>query len=97
MQVRIMAVDDEPDILRKVEISLGKWGYAVDAFTDPIAALAHFQKNASKYSLILTDVKMPGMRRAELARRAKKIRPDMRSWSWPRLRSTETSERPCLR
>jgi CheY-like chemotaxis protein len=78
MQVRIMAVDDEPDILRIVEISLAKWGYTVDAFTDPVAALDHFRANASEYSLILTDIKMPGMSGAELAKRAKKIRPDIK-------------------
>jgi CheY-like chemotaxis protein len=78
MKVTIMAVDDEPDILRIVEISLAKWGYAVDAFTDPVAALDHFKKNPSRYSLILTDIKMPGMSGAELARRAKKIRPDIK-------------------
>jgi CheY-like chemotaxis protein len=73
-----MAVDDEQDILRIIEISLAKWGYAVDAFTDPVEALDHFRENASKYSLILTDIKMPGMSGAELARRAKKIRPDIK-------------------
>ena len=78
MQVRIMAVDDEPDILKIVEMSLGKWGYAVDGFTDPVKALDSFRKDPSGYSLILTDVKMPGMSGSELAKRAKKIRPDVK-------------------
>lgn len=73
-----MAIDDEPDILKIVEISLTKWGYAVDTFTDPVAALDHFRVNASEYSLILTDIKMPGMSGSELAKRAKKIRPDIK-------------------
>ena len=73
-----MAVDDEPDILKIVEMSLAKWGYAVDAFTDPLEALDSFSRNHSKYSLILTDIKMPGMSGDELARRAKKIRPDIK-------------------
>jgi CheY-like chemotaxis protein len=55
------------------------WGYVVDAFTDPVVALDHFRANAPKYSLILTDVKIPGMSGAELAKRAKKIRPDIRA------------------
>ena len=58
MQVRIMAFDDEPDILKIVTISLAKWSYEVDAFTDPIAALDRFREDASAYSLILTDIKM---------------------------------------
>jgi two-component system response regulator ChvI len=73
-----MAVDDEPDILRIVEISLAKWGYKVDTFTDPVAAINHFRDNASKYSLILTDIRMPGMSGTELARRVKKIRPEIK-------------------
>ena len=59
MQVRIIAVDDEPDILKIVEMSLAKWGYAVDTFTDPVAALDRFRQNPQWYSLILTDIKMP--------------------------------------
>lgn len=73
-----MAVDDEPDILRIVELSLLRWGYAVDAFTDPVAALEHFKSNASEYSLIITDIRMPDMSGAELAKRAKKIRHDIK-------------------
>ena len=78
MQVRIIAVDDEPDILKIVIISLAKWGYKVDAFTDPIAALDRFREDASAYSLILTDIKMPGMSEQELAGHAKEIRPDIK-------------------
>lgn len=78
MQVRIMAVDDEPDILKIVEMSLGKWGYDVDAFTDPEEALEHFGRDPYGYALILTDIKMPGMSGSELARRAKEIRPDIK-------------------
>jgi len=73
-----MAVDDEPDILRIVELSLLRWGYAVDAFTNPVAALEHFKENASKYSLIITDIRMPSMSGSELARRAKQIRQDIK-------------------
>lgn len=78
MQVRIMTVDDEPDILKIIEMSLAKWGYAVDGFTDPVEALDCFGRDPQSYSLILTDIKMPGMSGSELARRAKKIRPDVK-------------------
>ena len=76
--MRIMAVDDEPDILRIVEVSLAKWDYVVDGFTDPVAALDHFAAHSDDYSLILTDIRMPKMSGAELAKRAKKIRPDVK-------------------
>lgn len=78
MQVRIMAVDDEPEILNIVKMSLAKWGYEVDAFIDPVAALDHFSQNASAYSLILTDIMMPGMSGEEPATRARQTRPDIK-------------------
>lgn len=76
--MRLMAVDDEPDILKIVELSLARWGYVVDGFTDPVAALDHFRANALDYALILTDIRMPEISGAELARRAKKIKPGVK-------------------
>jgi DNA-binding NtrC family response regulator len=76
--VRIIELDDEPDILRVVELSLRRWGYDVKSFTGPVVALEHFKNNASKCSLIIPDVKMPSMTGSELAKRAKKIKPDIR-------------------
>ena len=46
--------------------------------TDPVVALEHFKYNASKCSLIIPDVKMPSMTGSEFAKRAKKIKPDIR-------------------
>jgi CheY-like chemotaxis protein len=76
--VRIIELDDEPDILRVVELSLRRWGYDVKSLTDPVVALEQFKNNASKYSVIIPDVKMPSMTGSELANRAKKIKPDIR-------------------
>lgn len=45
VQVRRMVAEDEPDILKTAEISLAKWGSAVDAFTDPVGSLAYFWAN----------------------------------------------------
>jgi hypothetical protein len=46
-----------------------------------VAALDHFPENASAYSLILTEFKMPIMSGEELARCFKEIDPTRRSWS----------------
>ena len=40
--MRIIALDDEPDIVRVVELSLRRRGYDVKSFTDPVVALEHF-------------------------------------------------------
>ncbi len=43
--MRILAIDDEPDIVMIVEISLAKWGYVVDGFTNLVAALKHSRQH----------------------------------------------------
>jgi DNA-binding NtrC family response regulator len=73
-----MVVEDEPDILRLVEIYLTRWGFLVDAFTDPINALAHFKLNISAYSLVLSDVRMPGINGVELAQKLLELSPTIK-------------------
>jgi two-component system cell cycle sensor histidine kinase/response regulator CckA len=73
-----MAVDDEPDLLRMVELYLRQWGFTVDGFGDSIEALAHFKDNYEQYSLVLTDVKMPNMTGFELASALLKIKPEIK-------------------
>jgi DNA-binding NtrC family response regulator len=76
--IKVLVVDDEPDILNIVRLALQRWGYVVDAFDNPEDALAHFQQNPSGYSLALTDIRMPGMNGIELAKEMQKTRPDIR-------------------
>jgi CheY-like chemotaxis protein len=75
---RIMVVDDEPDLLRMVELYLRSWKFEVDSFTNPIEALAHFQENPSAFSLLLTDIRMPQMTGVELAQRVLWLKPEMK-------------------
>ncbi len=75
---RVMVVDDEPDILTVLEIFLKKWEYKVNMFSSPRQALEHFEKNASTCSVVLTDIRMPGMSGLELAGKMLKIKPDVK-------------------
>lgn len=75
---KIIVVDDEPDILTVLEVYLKKWGFQVDTFASPIQVLEHFKKNASLYSVVLTDIRMPGMSGLELAARMLEIKPVIR-------------------
>lgn len=68
---RILAVDDEPDIVNSIKMGLERNGFEVDAYTDPVEALANFE--ASKYSLCIIDIKMPGINGFELYREIKRI------------------------
>ncbi|MGI0020938.1 MAG: response regulator [Nitrososphaera sp.] len=75
---RIMVVDDESDILTVLEIFLKKWKYKVDMFSSPTRALEHFEKNAIACSVVLTDIRMPGMSGLELAGKLLKIKPGVK-------------------
>lgn len=57
---RIMVVDDEPDIAYFVREGLKLRQFAVDIFTDSDEALAHLKGNEGIYSLVISDIRMPG-------------------------------------
>ena len=45
----------------------------MSAFTDPIMALEHFKINCKDYTMILSDIRMPGINGYELIKKAKEI------------------------
>ena len=65
-----MIVDDEPDITTTIKLALEGAGFKVDAFTDPKLALASF--TPGKYTMLITDIRMPGISGFELYRQVKK-------------------------
>ena len=69
----ILAVDDDSDIVTMVEQALYINGFKVSAFTDPAMALEDFKVNCKDYSVILSDIRMPGINGYELIKRAKEI------------------------
>jgi DNA-binding response OmpR family regulator len=69
--VRILVVDDERDIADILKTGLELKGFKVDAFYDPINALASFQPGT--YDLIISDIKMPEMNGFEMLYEMSKI------------------------
>ena len=67
---RILIVDDESDITTALKMYLEIQGFHVDAFTDPVYALAQFK--AGFYQLLILDIKMPEMNGFELYTEIKK-------------------------
>jgi DNA-binding response OmpR family regulator len=67
---RILLVDDESDITTALKMYLELQGFHVDAFTDPVNALAQFK--AGFYQLLILDIKMPEMNGFELYTEIKK-------------------------
>jgi len=79
-KLRILVVDDEPDILLTLDAVLSGRGHYVKTFDNPAEALSHLTNssdnngvNTPYYDLIITDHKMPGsgMSGLDLAKRVK--------------------------
>ena len=68
---KILLVDDESDITAALNMALVEYGFEVESYNDPLAALSNFKP--SYYDLVILDIKMPVMNGFELLREIKKI------------------------
>jgi DNA-binding response OmpR family regulator len=68
---RILIVDDDSDITVTFRQGLETNGFEVDVFNDPVEALSNFR--ASRYDLLLIDVRMPKMNGFELYKEMEKL------------------------
>ncbi|HVJ54744.1 MAG TPA: ATP-binding protein [Aliidongia sp.] len=86
----ILVAEDDPDIRAIVADSLRSLGYRVLTCDDGITALALLQR-PERIDLLFADISMPnGMLGDELARRAIKLRPDLRALLTSGLPAGET-------
>lgn len=74
---RIIVVDDDDNIVKMHTAMLTKLGYDVTGFVKSIDALDTFKKAQNDFDMIITDMTMPKMTGAELARQIFAIRPNM--------------------
>lgn len=73
----ILLVDDEPDIIAINEGFLTRCGYRVSSFTDGREALALLQEQPEEFAAMVTDMTMPHLTGAELARQALALVPGL--------------------
>jgi len=71
---KILLIDDEPDILRVLGISLRADGYEVIPALNGAEGLKAFSKE--KPSIVITDIKMPGMDGIEVLEKIKALDPN---------------------
>jgi CheY-like chemotaxis protein len=72
IKIRILVVDDEPDILVGLGALLERRGHYVKTFDDPAQALKHIASGKIDYDLVITDYRMPGgISGLDLAKRVK--------------------------
>lgn len=74
----IMIIDDEEDILNLFNDFLQQQGYSVTTCNNSILALQEIEKNPQEYSLILTDIRMPGISGLELAKIVNNLNKDIK-------------------
>ena len=74
----IMIIDDEEDILNLFNDFLQRQGYSVTACNNSMLALQEIEKKPQEYSLILTDIRMPGISGLELAQIVNNLNKDIK-------------------
>ena len=74
--LRVLLVDDEPDIVSVLKQGLKLNGFVVDGFTDPGKALEQFRPDY--YDCIVSDIKMPNLSGFQLCRKIRERDPQVR-------------------
>ena len=69
--IKILIVDDDPDIILTFKNGLESNGFLVDIYNDPVTALSNFKSEF--YDLLLVDVRMPKMNGFELYQEIEKV------------------------
>ena len=69
----IIVIDDEIELASLFKEFLRKEGYNVVSFTDPALAFEYYSETADRHSLIITDLRMPGMCGIDLAKNVREI------------------------
>ena len=71
MVERILVVDDESDACFMLNEVLSENGFVVDSYKDPFLALSNFK--AHSYSLVILDIRMPGLSGFALYREIRRL------------------------
>jgi DNA-binding response OmpR family regulator len=69
--IKILIVDDDPEIVLTFKTGLENNSFEVDSYNDPLLALKNFKANF--YDLLLIDIRMPDMTGFELYQEINKI------------------------
>ena len=79
LQIPVWIIDDDQSMRWVLDKTLSNNGYQVNAFESGSVALASFKRTEPEQrpSLIITDVRMPGLSGSELAARARRQRPEL--------------------
>ena len=71
--ISVLVVDDEIELANLFRTGIQNVGLETISFTDPRIALEYIKHNFNKFSLILTDLRMPHMSGLDLAVEIRKL------------------------
>jgi DNA-binding NtrC family response regulator len=69
IQLKILVVDDEPIVGKRLKPALAKVGHQVDVVESGLEALRKIEENS--YDIVVTDIRMEGVDGIEVLRQAK--------------------------
>ena len=69
----IIVVDDEIELATLFKTFLSQQGFNTISFVDPVLALEYFGETSDKHSLIITDLRMPGLNGLESAKKVREL------------------------
>ena len=72
-KLRVLVLDDEPIVCKRLQPALEKLGFAVDTFTQSVEAMHQVQQTA--YDIVITDLKMKEVDGMRFLEEVKKQRP----------------------
>jgi DNA-binding NtrC family response regulator len=77
----VSVVDDEIYITKLFHEALRQNidGISVFSFIDPVKAFEHFTENSENYTLVISDLRMPGLNGLELLKKVKTSNPKVRT------------------
>ncbi len=72
--LRLLVIDDEPIVGKRLKQLFTKMGLGVETFTNPVPAMEAMERYP--FDIVVTDLKMNGMNGMEVLKRVKDINPE---------------------
>jgi len=72
-KIKVLVIDDEPIVCKRLKVTLEKMGFEVETFTDSVAALERLKK--TDFDIIVTDLKMEKVDGIQILEAAKQKNP----------------------
>jgi CheY-like chemotaxis protein len=76
-KANILFIDDEEGLVNLAKIQLERLGYTVDAFSNPVEAIASAAADPGRYDVLITDFSMPRMTGLNAASKFTELNPGL--------------------